>query len=116
MAVNSQSGLIALIVLWGFCSAGLVTLPATVFPSLCPDSSRLGTRVGMSWGISSFASFIGSPIAGTLLKNHGKGVKQQRSDFLGPQLWAGICLIIGAVIIAVLYVVTYRRRRIEFFI
>jgi predicted MFS family arabinose efflux permease len=116
MAVNSQRGLIAFSVLWGFCSAGLVTLPATVFPSLCPDSSRLGTRVGMSWGISSFASLIGSPIAGALLKSHGNGGKQQRSDFLGPQLWAGICLLIGAGAIAVLYIVTYKRRRVGIFI
>ncbi|QDS71643.1 hypothetical protein FKW77_007480 [Venturia effusa] len=116
MAVDSQSGIIVFSVLWGFCSAGLVTLPATVFPSLCPDSSRLGTRMGMSWGISSFASLIGSPIAGALLGHNGEGVKQQRSDFLGPQLWAGICLLVGAVTIAALYVLTYRRRRVGFFI
>jgi predicted MFS family arabinose efflux permease len=116
IAVNSRSGLITFSVLWGFCSAGLVTLPAAVFPSLCPDPSRLGTRVGMSWGISSFASLIGSPIAGALLKRHGIGVKQERSDFLGPQLWAGVCLLVGAGITAILYIVNYRRRKAGIFI
>ncbi len=36
MAVRDQNGLIAFSVFWGFGSAGLVTLPAAVFPSLCP--------------------------------------------------------------------------------
>jgi len=111
IAVSTQGGLIAFSVLWGFCSAGLVTLPATVFPSLCPDSSRLGTRTGMSWGISSFASLIGSPIAGALLKNRGEGTRRDKSEFLGPQLWAGCCLLAGACIIALLYIITFRRRQ-----
>lgn len=107
IAVESQSGLIAVSVFWGFCSAGLVTLPAAVFPTLCPDQTRLGTRTGMSWGISSFFSLIGSPIAGALLKG-GEGHKA-RSDFLGPQLWAGVCLLAGSGCIAVLWAISYKK-------
>jgi len=116
MAVSTQSGLIAFSVFWGFCSAGLVTLPAAVFPGLCPDSRRLGTRTGMSWGISSFASLIGSPIAGALLKSQSENGKQPRSNFLGPQLWAGCCLLVGAGTISLLWIVTVRRLRTGIFI
>lgn len=116
IAVSTQSGLIALSIFWGFCSAGLVTLPAAVFPSLCPDPSRLGTRTGMSWGISSFASLIGSPIAGALLKSQGGTGKRPRSSFLGPQLWAGCCLLVGAGTICLLWVMTVRRRKTGIFV
>ncbi|KAF2663309.1 MFS general substrate transporter [Microthyrium microscopicum] len=116
IGVKNQSGLITFAVFWGFCSAGLVTLPAAVFPSLCPDQRRLGTRVGMSWGVSSFASLIGSPIAGALLKHKVTHGKQARSNYLGPQLWGGCCLLVGAGIILVLLLMTMKRRRSSIFI
>jgi MFS family permease len=112
IAVSSQNGLIVFSVFWGFCSAGLVTLPAAVFPSLCPDRNRLGTRTGMSWGLSSIASLTGSPIAGALLKkNHSESKLAPRSDYLGPQLWAGCCLLVGAGIIGILWFITARKRK-----
>jgi MFS family permease len=109
IAVSSQAGLITFAVFWGFCSAGLVTLPAAVFPSLCPDPRRLGTRLGMTFGISSFASLTGSPIAGALLKSRSGVVLQPRSVFLGPQLFGGCCLLVGGLIICLLWVLNIRK-------
>jgi predicted MFS family arabinose efflux permease len=116
IAVSSQNGLIVFSVFWGFCSAGLVTLPAAVFPSLCPDPKRLGTRLGMSWGISSFASLIGSPIAGAILKHKSGVALQPKSDYVGSQLWAGLCMLVGASIICVLWIMTMRSRKSNMFI
>jgi predicted MFS family arabinose efflux permease len=112
IAVHNRAGLIAIGVFWGFCSAGLVTLPAAVFPGLCPDQRRLGTRTGMSWAISSFASLTGPPIAGALL-GHGAPVAgmEPRSDYLGPQLWAGCCLLVGSCIILLLWVKTIKEKK-----
>jgi MFS family permease len=86
----------------GFLSAALVTLPSAAFANICPDMSRLGTRLGMSWSISSIATLIGSPIAGALLKTKANG----ETDFLGPQLWSGICLLVGSACLLVLWAVT----------
>lgn len=117
MAVKTQKELIAWSVFWGFCSAGLVTLPAAVFPSLCTDLKRLGTLTGMSWGVSSFASLIGSPIAGAILKqNPSNGHSRSRSDFLGPQVWAGVCLLLGSGIIFVLWLLRVKEKKAGFFI
>jgi predicted MFS family arabinose efflux permease len=117
IAVHDRSGLIAVAVFWGFCSAGLVTLPAAVFPSLCPDQRRLGTRTGMSWAISSFASLTGPPIAGALL-GHGKVVAglHPRRDYLGPQLWAGCCLLLGSCIIFTLWLKTVKEKKSGIFV
>ncbi|KIW08583.1 hypothetical protein, variant [Verruconis gallopava] len=117
LAVKSQPGLIAWAVFWGFCSAGLVTLPAAVFPTLCSDLRRLGTLTGMSWGISSFASLIGSPIAGAILKHHPTdGHARSRSDFLGPALWAGVCLLLGSGIIFILWALRVKETKKGYFI
>lgn len=107
IAVRTRAELIVFAVFWGFCSGGLVTLPAAVFPRLCPDLRRLGTRTGMSWGLSSFGSLTGSPIAGALLRHGGAS----RHDFLGPQLFTGCCELAGAAIILALWLNTVKRQK-----
>jgi MFS family permease len=87
----------------GFFSAALVTVPSAAFANITPDLSRLGTRLGMSWSVSSIASLIGAPIAGALLRK-----KDGRTNFIGVQVWSGACLTIGTVWLVVLYVVTVR--------
>lgn len=96
--VNLQSKLTII----GFLSAALVTLPSAAFANICPDMSRLGTRLGMSWSVSSIATLIGSPIAGALLTTNPNG----ETNFLGPQLWSGVCLLVGSACLAVLWAVT----------
>ncbi|KAF2476390.1 MFS general substrate transporter [Lindgomyces ingoldianus] len=86
-----------------FFSAGLVTLPSAAFANICPDLSLLGTRLGMSWGVSSIASLIGAPIAGALIKT-----KNGHTDFIGVQVWSGTCLLLGTCWLFVLWVSTVR--------
>ncbi|KAH8893443.1 MFS general substrate transporter [Thozetella sp. PMI_491] len=117
MAVRTESGLIVFSVFWGFCSAGLVTLPAAVFPGLCPDPRRLGTRIGMSWGLSSFGSLIGTPIAGALLKhNIGPDGRQLFSDYLASEIFPACCLLCGGVLICWLWLRTMKQRQSGYFI
>ncbi|KAL4783316.1 major facilitator superfamily domain-containing protein [Aspergillus varians] len=75
---------------WGFLTGVLVTAPTSIIshPALCSDMKILGTRMGMMWGISSFGSLVGTPIAGTL-------VNLSEAQFLRAQIFAG-CLMLGA--------------------
>ncbi|KAF2000247.1 MFS general substrate transporter [Amniculicola lignicola CBS 123094] len=102
--VETEASFIAFSVLWGFFSAALVTLPSAAFASICPDLSRLGTRLGMSWGVSSIASLIGAPIAGALLTT-----KNGKTDFIGVQAWSGICLLAGTAWLCVLWFAAVRK-------
>ncbi|KAH7078905.1 major facilitator superfamily domain-containing protein [Paraphoma chrysanthemicola] len=106
ISIEKESTFIAFSVLWGFFSAALVTVPSAAFANITPDLSRLGTRLGMSWSVSSIASLIGAPIAGALLRR-----KDGRTDFLGVQVWSGACLMIGTCWLLVLYVVTVRTQK-----
>ncbi|KAF2709572.1 MFS general substrate transporter [Pleomassaria siparia CBS 279.74] len=106
ISIKTEGAFIAFSILWGFLSAGLVTLPSAAFASISPDLSRLGTRLGMSWSVSSIATLIGAPIAGALLKT-----KDGKLDFIGVQIWSGVCLLAGAVCLGVLWVQTVKHQK-----
>lgn len=90
----------------GFFSAALVTVPSAAFANITPDLSRLGTRLGMSWSVSSLATLVGAPIAGALLKKtNGK------TNFIGVQVWSGVCLMIGTCFLCVLWIATVRAQK-----
>jgi predicted MFS family arabinose efflux permease len=106
ISIEKESTFIAFSVLWGFFSAALVTVPSAAFANITPDLSRLGTRLGMSWSVSSIASLIGAPIAGALLKT-----KDGKTDFIGVQVWSGVCLMVGTCWLLVLWVVTVKTQK-----
>ncbi|KAH5439795.1 hypothetical protein HBI47_045170 [Parastagonospora nodorum] len=106
ISIEKESTFIAFSILWGFFSAALVTVPSAAFANITPDLSRLGTRLGMSWSVSSIASLIGAPIAGALLKK-----KDGRTDFIGVKVWSAVCLMLGTMWLVVLYVVTVRTQK-----
>ncbi|KAF2997365.1 hypothetical protein E8E13_004237 [Curvularia kusanoi] len=104
ISIETEAQFIAFSILWGFFSAALVTLPSAAFANITPDLSRLGTRLGMSWSVSSIASLIGAPIAGSLLRTNAEG----RINFIGVQVWSGVCLMVGTGFLCVLWFVTMK--------
>jgi MFS family permease len=115
IAVDSEATFIAWAVLWGLLSAGLVTLPGSCFPNVCPDLRLLGTRLGMSWGVSSVSTLIGAPIAGALLTTR-RVDGREKTNFIGVQLWSGICLLVGSCVLVVLHTMTRRKQNKGIFI
>ena len=76
MGIHTEAGIIVFCVLYGFFSAGLITLPATVVAvTLCPDMRQFGVRITMQLVPSAIGLLIGNPIAGAI----------QRSGWLGLQ-------------------------------
>ncbi|CAI6336094.1 unnamed protein product [Periconia digitata] len=105
ISITTVPTFIAFAILWGFLSASLVTLPASAFATICPDLSRLGTRMGMSWSVSSIATLIGPPIAGQLIRTKEDG----KVDFLGLQLWSGIFLLVTSCTLSILWYVSMKK-------
>ncbi|GKZ59823.1 hypothetical protein AnigIFM49718_006142 [Aspergillus niger] len=95
IATTNTAGFIVWACYWGFVSGVLVTAPTSIVAhkAFCPDSDFLGTRMGMMWGISSFGSLVGTPVAGAL-------VNLETADFVRAQVFAG-CLMVGAVVLQV---------------
>jgi MFS family permease len=90
IATTNNAGFIVWACYWGFLSGVLVTAPTAIVshPVFTPDKNYLGTRMGMMWGISSFGSLAGTPIAGAL-------VNLENANFTRAQVFAG-SLMVGA--------------------
>lgn len=93
IAVSNIPGFIVWACYWGSLSGILVTGPTSIVahPVFCPDVKYTGTRLGMMWGISSFGSLAGTPVAGALINLH-------TADFLHAQVFSG-CVMVGAVLL-----------------
>ncbi|GAB1210343.1 hypothetical protein APSETT445_009134 [Aspergillus pseudonomiae] len=93
IATSNTAGFIVWACYWGFLSGVLVTAPTAIVahPVFTPDKNYLGTRMGMMWGISSFGSLAGAPIAGAL-------VDLEHKNFVRSQVFAG-SLMVGAVLL-----------------
>lgn len=106
VGARSVGSFIAFASLYGGFSGGLIPLPPSVFPVVCPDPKVLGARLGMAQGIGAIASLIGSPIGGALIRNKGNG----SVDFLGLQLFSGSALIAGGCNLIGLWILLVKRR------
>lgn len=53
------------------------------------------------------ASLIGAPIAGALLRTNADG----RINFIGVQVWSGVCLMVGTGFLCVLWLVTMKSQK-----
>ncbi|KAF7595551.1 hypothetical protein BBP40_005586 [Aspergillus hancockii] len=93
IATTNNAGFIVWACYWGFLSGVLVTAPTAIVahPVFTPNKNYLGTRMGMMWGISSFGSLAGTPIAGAL-------VDLENANFVKAQVFAG-SLMVGAAIL-----------------
>lgn len=78
IAVKSEAAIIVVALLVGFFSGVFIAMPPVCFIALIKDKSRIGTRVGMGFGIAALGLLIGGPAGGSIL-----GTKD-------PLNWAGL--------------------------
>jgi MFS family permease len=103
MAVYNLAGYVVWLVIYGFFSGAVVTLPAVVLPYLCPSMAVLGTRLGMVYAAGGVGFLISSPVA--LAINGSTG------GYTGSQAWIGACSFVAAVFNAVAAKEAWSRRR-----
>lgn len=93
-AIKDVGGLYAFAVVYGLSSNGVQGLWPGGLASLTSDDTKIGTRLGMGFTISSFALLAGPPVGGALVsEDHGR--------YLHAQLWAGSSLVLGACILTI---------------
>lgn len=73
---------------YGVLSASFQCLIATAVTSITPSLDKVGTRMGMAFGIISFASMTGPPVGGALLTADG-------GTYTGAQIWAACATMVG---------------------
>lgn len=91
LAIHNGGGTIAIAIIYGFISGGLVSLPPITVASLSKTQDEYSTRMGMAFTIGSFGALVGNPVAGALIVTvQNAGIKQK---FLGAWLFAGGTMI-----------------------
>ena len=81
--------------MYGFISGSIqAVVPATV-AFLCPDLSKIGTRLGMTLAVGGLGLLIGSPIAGAILDSQSAAGKEEYSGLL---IFSGILVFAGGLL------------------
>ncbi|PNS18664.1 hypothetical protein CAC42_5203 [Sphaceloma murrayae] len=96
IGVTTQGGIIAIAALFGFFSGVLIALPPVCIAILTKDKSRIGTRIGMAFGVLGFAVLIGGPGGGAILGN----VEPMDLNFRGLWIFGGVVATSSALVIA----------------
>ncbi|OCK82289.1 MFS general substrate transporter [Lepidopterella palustris CBS 459.81] len=91
-AVNSASGIMIFTIFYGFFGAGVQSLLQAGLASLNTDPKKAGVRIGMGFSVVGIASLLGGPIGGAL-------VQKADGRYLGTQMFAGACLVVGSVVL-----------------
>lgn len=97
IGVKSEAALIVVAILFGFFSGVFIALPPVLFVALTKDKTKIGTRIGMGFGILGFGVLAGGPGGGDLLGN-GPG----NLDWTGLWVFAGVSGIVSGVLFTVL--------------
>ncbi|RPA85509.1 MFS general substrate transporter [Ascobolus immersus RN42] len=88
IGIETEEGLIALAVLYGFFSGAFVSLPPMVIGTMTPNVNHLAMKVGVGFMLLSPAMLAGPPIAGALWRG---------GDMVGTQAFAGSTAVVAGV-------------------
>ena len=80
----------------GFLSGAVPTLASNTIPYICPSDETLGTRIGMIYAAAGLGVLIGNPVALATFGDRATRQDATRHNFLGAQLWMGICALVAA--------------------
>ncbi|KAL2833572.1 major facilitator superfamily domain-containing protein [Aspergillus pseudoustus] len=104
IAVSNQAGLIVIAIFSGFFSGALIGLPPLCFVALTEDKSKIGTRIGMGFGMMSLGVLAGGPGAGDILSGHGS------MNWNGLWVFGGVSTLVAAGIFFVLRIMKFGPR------
>ncbi|KAL8743884.1 MAG: hypothetical protein Q9190_003805 [Brigantiaea leucoxantha] len=88
IAVTSEAALIVVAILTGFFTGVFIAMPPVCIVALIQDKSRIGTRMGMGFGIIALGMLVGGPGSGGILGTHD------------PLHWAGMWSFGGVMALA----------------
>jgi predicted MFS family arabinose efflux permease len=83
LAVKSAAGVVVVAAFFGFFSGVFIALPPVCLAALTKDKSKIGTRLGMAFGITSCSALLGGPGSGAVLGADGTDLHWTRTWVFG---------------------------------
>ncbi|KAF1848111.1 MFS general substrate transporter [Cucurbitaria berberidis CBS 394.84] len=93
---QTVSSLIAISIVYGFLSGGVIIIPGPTITDLSPSKAEMGVRLGLAYLVASFGGLLGNPLMGAI-KGDGKNAV---SNFSG--LWFCAAAVMGAGVFALI--------------
>jgi MFS family permease len=91
---QTLGSLIAISIVYGFLSGGVIIIPGPTITDLTPTSAEMGVRLGLAYLVASFGGLLGNPLTGQI-KGDGKDAVQ---NFNG--VWFCAAAVMGAGVVA----------------
>lgn len=95
--VRDFNGLVAISIVYGFLSGGVIIIPGPTITDLTPNKAEIGVRLGLAYLVAAFGGLLGNPAAGAI-KGQGKGAVE---NFKGVWFFAVGVMSVGAVALVV---------------
>ncbi|KAI0121071.1 major facilitator superfamily domain-containing protein [Xylariales sp. AK1849] len=96
--IKNFAGLIVFSILYGAFSGGVVGITPSAIVPLCPDMTKLGTRMGMCFFFAGISVLVGTPIGGAILAKGGESAWKGIIAYSGATLLAGAGLFLASLI------------------
>ncbi|CAG5159745.1 uncharacterized protein ALTATR162_LOCUS5665 [Alternaria atra] len=87
------NGLIAISIVYGFLSGGVIIIPGPTITDLSPSKAEIGVRLGLAYLVAAFGGLLGNPATGAI-KGEGNGAVE---NFQGVWFCAAAVMGAGAV-------------------
>lgn len=97
LGVDSLGSLLAIAVLYGFFSGGMLALPPASMSSLTTDMSHFGARMGLCFVGMAVGSLIGTPVTGAII---GPDRGTDGGNWNGARVWSGTTILAGCLLMA----------------
>lgn len=94
---QNLNGLIAVSIVYGFLSGGVIIIPGPTITDLSPTKAEIGVRLGLAYLVAAFGGLLGNPAAGAI-KSQGNGAVE---NFRGVWLFAVGVMSAGTVALVV---------------
>ncbi|MCJ1392631.1 hypothetical protein MMC18_005501 [Xylographa bjoerkii] len=104
MAIKIETAIIVLAILAGFFSGVYIALPPICFVALTKDKTKIGSRLGMGYGLIAFGMLAGGPGGGNILG------KADPLNWNGLWVFAGVLCCVSGLMYAGLRVGKYGPR------
>lgn len=89
LAVTTEGGLIVIALLSGFFGGALIGLPPLCFVALTKDKTKIGTRIGMGFGMVGLGVLAGGPAGGAILSH------SHHSNWTGLWVYGGVTSLVA---------------------
>jgi MFS family permease len=91
---QNLSGLIAISIVYGFLSGGVIIIPGPTITDLSPNNAEMGVRLGLAYLVAAFGGLLGNPLTGAIKGDGPDAV----ANFKG--VWWCAAAVMGAGVVA----------------